>query len=87
MTKIVIAGGSGLVGTRLSEILRNKGYSVVHLSRRVSGKEQYPTFKWDLEKQTIDSNAIAEADYMINLAGASIVGKQPISGQPKRANL
>lgn len=75
MTKIVIAGGSGLVGTRLSEILSKKGYKVAHLSRRVSGNETYPTFKWDLDKQSIDDNALADADYIVNLAGASIVGK------------
>jgi nucleoside-diphosphate-sugar epimerase len=34
MKKILITGGSGLVGRRLSEMLLVKGYEVVHLSRK-----------------------------------------------------
>ncbi len=75
MSKILIAGGSGLVGTRLSKLLVKKGHEVVHLSRRVSGKELYPTFSWDIKAQTIDKNALIDTDYIVNLAGASIVGK------------
>jgi NAD(P)-dependent dehydrogenase (short-subunit alcohol dehydrogenase family) len=32
---VLITGGSGLVGTRLTEILLQKGFSVSHLTREV----------------------------------------------------
>ncbi|MEA5457770.1 TIGR01777 family oxidoreductase [Arcicella sp. LKC2W] len=70
---VLITGGSGLVGTRLTEILIAKGFTVSHLSRKPSsanGKIQ--TFHWDIEKGIIDEKAIEEADYLVHLAGAGI---------------
>jgi GDP-D-mannose dehydratase len=33
---ILITGGTGLVGTKLTKLLLNKGYSVSHLGRKIS---------------------------------------------------
>ncbi|MFB9865121.1 TIGR01777 family protein [Rufibacter immobilis] len=74
--KILIAGGTGLVGTRLSEMLIDSGYEVGHLSRTPNKYARYKTFKWDLEKGLIDENAIRYADYVINLAGTSVAGEK-----------
>jgi uncharacterized protein len=70
--KILITGGSGLVGMRLSEMLIDQGYEVAHLSRNPDKVSSYKTFKWDVEKGYIDESAIGYADYIINLAGASV---------------
>jgi uncharacterized protein len=87
MKNILITGGSGMIGTRLSEILLQRGYSVSHLARKVAGgdtshganaKEQNPaikTYSWDVEKEIIDAKALLEADYIIHLAGAGIADK------------
>lgn len=68
--RIFIAGGSGLVGQRLSELLTEAGYQVMHLSRRANIHSRYPVYEWDPEKGTIDERALLQADAIINLAGA-----------------
>jgi uncharacterized protein len=70
--KILITGGTGLVGTRLSEMLIDSGYEVAHLSRHPSQFSRYKTFRWDVKNEFIDDHAITWADYIINLAGASV---------------
>jgi uncharacterized protein (TIGR01777 family) len=72
-TKILITGGTGLLGSRLSEYLTDKGYQVSHLSRGTKS-EKYPTFHWNLEKETMDSTAL-DTDYIIHLTGAGIMDK------------
>ncbi|GAB3201739.1 uncharacterized protein (TIGR01777 family) [Pontibacter aydingkolensis] len=74
--KILITGGSGLIGMRLSEMLIDLGYEVAHLSRNPSKVSNYKTFKWDVDKGYIDDNAISYADYLINLAGASVADEK-----------
>lgn len=72
---ILITGASGLVGTRLTELLLQKGYSVAHLSR---SKKSGPvaTYVWDVEKKRIDPDAIQNADAIIHLAGAGVADKR-----------
>lgn len=72
MSKVLIAGGTGLIGSRLSHLLSKKGYQVSHLSRSLEGDHRYPTYHWDPLKGQIDQNAVEQADYVINLAGAGI---------------
>ncbi|WP_303310466.1 TIGR01777 family oxidoreductase [Hymenobacter sp. BT730] len=69
--KVLIAGGTGLIGTRLSEMLIDAGYDVAHVSRQ-SGPSHYRRFRWDLRAKTIDEAAVPYADYIINLAGSSV---------------
>jgi uncharacterized protein len=73
---VLIAGGTGLVGDRLSQILAQKGYKVMLLSRKKFNNGQIPVYEWDVDKGTIDENAILRADYVINLAGAGIADKR-----------
>ncbi|MFD2513802.1 TIGR01777 family oxidoreductase [Pontibacter locisalis] len=70
--KILITGGSGLIGMRLSEVLIDQGYEVAHLSRKPDKVSSYKTFKWDIKNDYIDENAISYADYIIHLAGANV---------------
>jgi len=70
--RILITGGSGLVGTRLSEMLIDQGYEVAHLSRNARQYSHYKTFKWDIDRGQIDDTVLAYADYIVNLAGASV---------------
>lgn len=74
-SRILIGGGSGLIGSRLTELLTQKGYQVRHLGR--SAKEgAIRTFAWNIHKQTIDEHAFKGVTGVINLAGASINGKR-----------
>lgn len=68
--KVLIAGGTGLIGSRLSILLEEKGYQVIHLSRREKKEARFPAYAWDLNAQTISSQALEGVQYIINLAGA-----------------
>ncbi len=72
MARILIGGGSGFVGGFLSKALAAEGHEVTHLSRSTRPDAPYPTYQWDVAKQTIDEEAVTAADYIINLAGAGI---------------
>ena len=69
--KVLITGGTGLIGSRLAEMLIDAGYDVALLSRQ-SNTGRYRSFRWDPSQGTIDEAAISYADYVINLAGASV---------------
>ena len=73
---VLITGGTGLVGNRLSQLLTEKGYKVIHLSRKRSLSATYPAFQWNIEKGEIDESALLQADYIITLAGAGIADKR-----------
>lgn len=74
-TKILITGGTGLVGTRLSTLLTQKGYEVIHLSRKPRPDASYKTYTWDVIEGKIDPEAL-HVDYIIHLAGAGVADKK-----------
>lgn len=81
MAKVIITGGTGLIGKVLSALLVGKGYQVIILSRKafLKDRKKSPNIdyaQWDIEKQTIDTSAIRNADYIINLAGAGVADKR-----------
>jgi uncharacterized protein (TIGR01777 family) len=72
---ILITGASGLVGSRLTQMLLAEGYSVSHLSRS-SKPGKIPSFVWDVEKKYIDPEAFKGVDTIIHLAGAGVADKR-----------
>ena len=78
MQTVVITGGTGLIGTALTNALVQKGYEVIILSRskRSSLQKNISYNVWNPEKQTIDDEAIRKADYIIHLAGANVAEKR-----------
>lgn len=76
MAKIVITGGTGLVGSYLSKMLSKNNHEVVHLSRTPDSSAHYPTFEWNIGKKYIDPNALDGADFVIHLAGAGVADKR-----------
>lgn len=76
MAKVLITGGSGLVGRSLSKLLTDSGHEVVHLSRTVSGAETYKTYKWDLDRMELDPDALHQVDHIVHLAGAGVADKK-----------
>lgn len=74
---VLITGGSGLVGGRLTELLLANDYTVSHLSRSpASSSARVPTYRWDIKEQYIDPQALAGADYVIHLAGAGVADQR-----------
>ncbi len=72
MKTILITGGSGLVGRRLSDKLIEKGYSVIWLSRERYVKAAIPRYKWDYRKGEIEEEAIKKADIVVHLSGSNL---------------
>ncbi len=69
---VLITGGSGLVGTRLTQYLIEKGYRVNHISRKCNPEETALCFIWDLATGYWDKEAIEGVSYIIHLAGANV---------------
>ncbi len=74
--KILITGGTGLVGTSLTKTLQEKGYQVAHLSRKKDKESKIETFIWDIDNQKIDEKALVHVDAIIHLSGAGIAEKR-----------
>lgn len=73
---VLLTGGTGFVGKHLTKVLIDGGFSVSILSR--SKQENTASifyYTWDVQKQTIEKEAVLNADYIIHLAGANIVEK------------
>jgi len=86
MPTILITGGTGLIGTALTQLLIEKGYDIIILSR---GANRLPgglpessngprriTRQWNPDTGTIDPEAIRQADYIVHLAGANVADRR-----------
>ncbi|WP_318502801.1 TIGR01777 family oxidoreductase [Bacillus sp. T3] len=70
--KIVIAGGTGFIGKKLTELLLENGHDIVCLTRKAQPSNSRVTYiKW-LQHGACPEKEINEADAFINLAGVSI---------------
>lgn len=76
MTKVLITGGSGLLGKAISNILLKNNYEVIWLSREPGQYNNIKKYKWDVEKQYIDEAAFKNLEHIIHLAGAGIADKK-----------
>lgn len=72
MKNILIAGGSGLIGRRLSALLLERGYAVSWLSSSGVKAEGITVYQWHPELEKMDVRAIKNCDAIINLSGANI---------------
>jgi uncharacterized protein (TIGR01777 family) len=70
--KIIIGGGSGMIGSRLLELLQSGGHEVLVLSRSAGPGRVV----WQPEEGLIDADAVRQADAIVNLAGAGIADKR-----------
>lgn len=72
---ILITGASGLIGSRLTELLLQASHQVSHLGRsKRIGKVK--SFVWDIGSSQIDPSAFEGIDTIIHLAGAGIADKR-----------
>lgn len=73
---VLLTGGSGFIGRYLTKVLIDNGFSVSVLSRSDRKNTDLITFyKWNLEHNYIDEEAVLKADYIVHLAGEGIVEK------------
>lgn len=83
MRRVVITGGTGLVGMHLSALLGKKNYDVVHLSRSSKPGERFKSYRWEPETGYCDKDAFKDRDTIIHLAGANIGEKRWTAGRKK----
>lgn len=73
--KVLITGATGLVGTALTNLLLDNGYTVNYLttsSKKIVSKINYHGFNWNPQEGKIDENSLIGVDTIIHLAGANI---------------
>ncbi|GAB3009232.1 TIGR01777 family oxidoreductase [Niabella terrae] len=78
MERVLITGGTGLVGKALTKVLIAKGYEVLLFTRKPPGVVQGPVrlIHWDPDTGTIDGEQLRKADHIIHLAGAGLADKR-----------
>lgn len=69
--KILISGGGGFIGTPLTDLLTDRGDTVVKLTRGASGDG---AIHWDPAAGELDATEVDGFDSVIHLAGESIAG-------------
>lgn len=72
---ILITGGTGMIGSRLTALLLAEGYHVAHLSRSRKNSD-VKTFLWDPSTFRMDENALSDVETVIHLAGAGIADER-----------
>jgi hypothetical protein len=76
---VLITGATGFIGCRLVKRLFQYGCEKIHILSRDPDKAQdslpstVKCFKWNVEKQIIDEAAFKDVEYIIHLAGESIM--------------
>lgn len=77
--KIIITGATGLIGKKISRLLIDRGDKVVIFSRSpqkaaeaVPGADKY--IEWDYKNSDSWKDLLNSADFIIHLAGASVMG-------------
>lgn len=85
MKKVLITGASGLIGTRLKEVLLSKGIGVHTLGRSNSTDRHSAAvaFQWDIRTGKLDDRAFDGVSTIIHLAGASIAEKRWTASRKK----
>lgn len=74
MSKVLITGGSGLVGQCLTQKLLQKGYEVVHLGR-TARSTPVQTYAWDIPESKLDPAVFDGVEHVVHLAGAGVADK------------
>lgn len=75
MHKVLITGGSGLLGSSLTKKLLSENIEVVHLNREMNSKNDVKNYIWDWTKNIIDEKCLNGVTHIIHLAGAGIAEK------------
>lgn len=81
--KILITGGSGLVGSSLTKALLGMNYDVAILTRNLSSNFGVKQYFWDPSKCLIDEDALIDVDCIVHLAGTNISDRRWTKKQKK----
>jgi len=74
---VLISGGSGFIGKKLTNLLINNGFTVSILSRsQKQNSADVNYYQWNIEEHYIDEKSVLNADFIIHLAGENIAEKR-----------
>lgn len=76
MKKILITGGTGLVGSYLTRMLLAQNMEVVHLSRRSKKDGLVKTYQWDPYQGMLEEGALEGITHIVHLAGSNVAEKR-----------
>lgn len=83
--RVIITGGTGLIGRALVESLVADGHEAIVLSRSPEKTEGFPSsvqvVGWDARTTEGWGELVNGVDAIVNLAGESIAGKNPLAGR------
>jgi len=68
-----------MIGSALAGELLNRNYDVIVLTRspeKYLNTSRLSYAKWDVDKQTIDGDAVTKSDYIVHLAGEGVSDKR-----------
>ncbi|GLU50771.1 NAD-dependent epimerase [Dyadobacter frigoris] len=74
--KVLITGGTGLIGKRLTTLLLKKGYEVAYLIRKKSNIPFVKVYEWNVKNNYIEAGALENTAYLIHLAGAGVADQK-----------
>lgn len=75
-SKILITGGTGLVGSALSSKLKEAGHKINILTTSAMRADLNGFYYWNIGDEYIDQKAFEGVDYLIHLAGAGVAEKR-----------
>ncbi|MEN9422569.1 MAG: hypothetical protein RLZZ107_2054, partial [Bacteroidota bacterium] len=73
MPTVLIAGGSGLIGSHLTRHFKDRGFRVYKLTRKPT---KHGHIFWDPKLEKINTSKLAKIDVLVNLAGENIGSKR-----------
>ena len=79
MATVLISGGTGIIGKKLTSYLIDRNYEVIILTRHKNESSSNPKISYsyrDVKNEVIDADIIRKADHIIHLAGAGVMDKK-----------
>jgi uncharacterized protein len=79
MAVVLISGGTGLIGAKLTSHLTDSHHEVIILTRNRNKKSPNSNVSfsfWDVKNKIIDTAAVVRADHIVHLAGAGVMDKK-----------
>jgi len=74
---VVITGGTGLIGSRIIELLDSSNYDIrIYTRNPRESHDNVSYYRWDLEKGEMDLEGLRDCNHVISLAGAGIADKR-----------
>jgi uncharacterized protein (TIGR01777 family) len=75
-SRVLIAGGTGLIGKKLQQTLQSAGYQVSILTRNKQLCNNSGYLLWNPDANFIQENALRDVDVIVNLCGSGIADKR-----------